>query len=180
VLLAAAAAAASATALAALASIVALAAFVAKVPDADRAMSVPLGAFNGGTVAPPPVWLSGHALSEEAFCVPGAFPAEEDCEARPSCGRPAGFWLEGGDVTGGGAGAGAGSPASSSNAANGPVWSVESAADALRAPWPRLAWRTALASETALDTSYLLKGIDPGNAQLFETLFAICRVLCNP
>jgi hypothetical protein len=39
---------------------------------------------------------------------------------------------------------------------------VDSAETALlRAPWLRLAWRTALASDTAPDTSYLLKRVDP-------------------
>src|SRR5258707_6623304 len=103
-------------------------------------MSVPLRPSGGGTAAPSPVWLP-----EGVFCVPGAL-AEEDCGAWPSCGRVAAFWREGADDARGGD-AGGGSPAPSSNAANGPLWSVDSADGALlRALWLRLAWRAALAS----------------------------------
>jgi hypothetical protein len=140
-----------------LASIVALAGVAAKAPGADWAISVPLGPWDGDTGALP-VWLPGRGLSDSVFCVP----AEEVCEAWPSCGR-AGFWLEGADdAREGDVGVGGGPPAPSSNAANGPVWSVDSAETALlRAPWLRLAWRTALASDTTPDTSYLLKRVDP-------------------
>jgi hypothetical protein len=86
--------------------------------------------------------------------------AEEACE------HAAGFWLEGADdAREGDIGAGGGSPSPSSNAANGPAWSVDCVdAALLRAPWLRLAWRTALTSDTTPDTSYLFKRVDPRTA----------------
>ncbi len=92
----------------------------------------------------------------------GAVSGVEDGVARPSGGRTATFWLGGGgtgDATGGEVGEAEVSLGSSSNAANGLVWSAASAdVELLRGPWPRWAWRAALASDTT-DTSHLLKGL---------------------
>ena len=82
----------------------------------------------------------------------GAVSGVEDGAARPSGGRTATFWLGGGgsgDATEGAVGEAGVSLGSSSNAANGLVWSVVSAdVELLRGPWPRWAWRAALASDT--------------------------------
>jgi hypothetical protein len=92
----------------------------------------------------------------------GAVSDVEGWVARPSGGRTATFWLAGGgtgDATGGEVGEAGVSFGSSSNAANGLVWSAASGdVELLRGPWPRWAWRAALASDTT-DTSHLLKGL---------------------
>jgi hypothetical protein len=119
---------------ASLADLESFADFLAKTASAALAMSGLPDPFNE---APPPAWPCVPGLSDGDFCVPGEVPAGEDCTVCPSCGRAAGFWLEGVGDWDGVLGGSAASLVPSSNAANGPDGSAASADGALlRVPWP--------------------------------------------
>ena len=156
--------------------------FLAKAASASTAStpSGPWGTFDGDDDAAV-VGFCGAELAGGDFGARGAVPGVEDWEVWPSGGRTAPFWPGGagtGDATGGEVGEAGVSLGSSSKAANGLVWSVASAdVELLRGPWPRWAWRAALASDTT-DTSHLLKGL-PARLCAIPNAILVPTHLCN-